>query len=105
VGDVKISVQAEPFDYGTLSNAFAQGHTHVGAVVTFCGIVRDDELGGLSTMEIEHYPGMTEKAINAHSQIAKKQIFACRSFGDPSVWFPETRGNDHDGCNSSAAPK
>ncbi|MFZ8879478.1 MAG: molybdenum cofactor biosynthesis protein MoaE, partial [Paracoccaceae bacterium] len=52
---MKISVQAEPFDYGTLSNAFAQGHKYVGAVVTFCGIVRDDELGGLSTMEIEHY--------------------------------------------------
>ena len=74
MGDVTISVQAEPFDYGTLSNAFAQGHTHVGAVVTFCGIVRDDELGGLSTMEIEHYPGMTEKAINAHSQIAKNRF-------------------------------
>ena len=101
---MKISVQAEPFDYGALSNEFAQGHTHVGAVVTFCGIVRDDELGGLSTMEIEHYPGMTEKAISPR-QDCKRPIFACRSFGDPSVWFPETRGNDHDGCNSSAAPQ
>jgi molybdopterin synthase catalytic subunit len=71
---MKISVQAEPFDYGILSNAFAQGHTHVGAVVTFCGIVRDDELGGLSTMEIEYYPGMTEKAIKAHAETAKDRF-------------------------------
>ena len=71
---MKISVQAEPFDYGALSNEFAQGHTHVGAVVTFCGIVRDDELGGLSTMEIEHYPGMTEKAIRAHAKTAKERF-------------------------------
>ena len=81
---MKISVQAEPFDYGALSNAFAQGHTDMGAVVTFCGIVRDDDLGGLSTMEIEHYPGMIEKAIRAR-QDRKRLIFACRSFGDPSV--------------------
>ena len=71
---MQISVQAEPFDYGALSNEFAQGHTHVGAVVTFCGIVRDDELGGLSTMEIEHYPGMTEKAIKAHAETAKDRF-------------------------------
>lgn len=71
---MQISVQAEPFNYGALSNEFAQGHTHVGAVVTFCGIVRDDELGGLSTMEIEHYPGMTDKAIRAHAKTAKDRF-------------------------------
>jgi hypothetical protein len=102
---MQISVQAEPFDYGALSNEFAQGHTHVGAVVTFCGIVRDDELGGLSTMEIEHYPGMTDKGDQGPRQNCKRPIFACRSFGDPSVWFPEAGGNDYDGCNSGAAPK
>ena len=102
---MKISVQAEPFDYGALSNAFAQGHTHVGAVVTFCGIVRDDELRRPQQQQIEHYPGMTEKAIRAHAKTAQRPIFACRSFGDSSVRFPETGGNDHDGCNSSAAPQ
>ncbi len=38
------------------------GVTGAGAVVTFSGIVRD-LAGDLSTMEIEHYPGMTERAI------------------------------------------
>ena len=41
---------------------------------SFCGIVRDDELGDLSTMEIEHYPGMTEKAITAHAKTAKERF-------------------------------
>jgi molybdopterin synthase catalytic subunit len=36
----------------------------VGAVVTFSGLVRDNG-GQLTAMEIEHYPGMTEKAISA----------------------------------------
>jgi len=71
---MKISVQADPFDYGVLSNEFALGHRHVGAVVTFCGIVRDDQLSALSTMEIEHYPGMTEKAIHAHATTAKDRF-------------------------------
>lgn len=71
---MKISIQTEPFDYGELSNHFALGHSHVGAVVTFCGIVRNDAHGDLSTMEIEHYPGMTEKAIKAHAHTAKDRF-------------------------------
>lgn len=59
-----IRVQAEPFDYGAESNAFARGAGGAGAVVTFCGLVRDDS-GRLDGMEIEHYPGMTEKALAA----------------------------------------
>ena len=35
----------------------------MGAVVTFTGIVRDSGAGDLTEMVIEHYPGMTEKAI------------------------------------------
>jgi molybdopterin synthase catalytic subunit len=37
----------------------------IGAVVTFVGTVRDiNEGSGVSTMELEHYPGMTEKALD-----------------------------------------
>lgn len=39
------------------------GVAGAGAVVTFTGVVRGD--GGMAAMEIEHYPGMTEKAIGA----------------------------------------
>ncbi len=60
---MRLSVQTEPFDAGAEANAFATAVTGAGAVVTFTGIVRGD--GGLSAMEIEHYPGMTERAIRA----------------------------------------
>ncbi|WP_417628763.1 molybdenum cofactor biosynthesis protein MoaE [Pararhodobacter aggregans] len=59
-----IRVQAEPFDYGAECNAFAAACGGAGAVVTFCGLVRDED-GRLSGMEIEHYPGMTERALAA----------------------------------------
>ena len=59
---MKLAVQTAPFDIGAETAAFAAGVTGAGAVVTFTGIVRNDG-GRLSAMEIEHYPGMTEKAI------------------------------------------
>ncbi|GAB4387116.1 molybdenum cofactor biosynthesis protein MoaE [Albidovulum sp.] len=59
---MRVRVQAEPFDPAAESAGFGQGGGDVGAVVTFVGIVRDDG-GDLEAMEIEHYPGMTEKAI------------------------------------------
>ena len=65
---MRLSVQTEAFDLGAEANAFAAG-TRAGAVVTFTGIVRDND-GTLSAMEIEHYPGMTEKAISGMVQEA-----------------------------------
>jgi molybdopterin synthase catalytic subunit len=58
---MRIVVQSDPFDLGAEANAFAAGHTDMGAIVTFSGVVRAD--GDMATMEIEHYPGMTEKAL------------------------------------------
>ena len=57
-----VRVQTESFDQGAELSGFAQGRSDLGAVVSFTGIVRD-EAGTLDRMEIEHYPGMTEKAI------------------------------------------
>lgn len=59
---MRIGVQAEPFDPGGEVAAFSSGVRGAGAVVSFTGLVRD-EGGRLAGMEIEHYPGMTEKAI------------------------------------------
>jgi len=59
-----VRVQSDPFDYGAECAAFAASATGAGAVVTFAGIVRDDG-GRLASMEIEHYPGMTERALAA----------------------------------------
>ena len=66
---MRVVVQSEPFDHGAEVNAFGTGRQDVGAIVSFAGIVRDD--GGLSQMEIEHYPGMTEKAL---AQIAEDAV-------------------------------
>ena len=59
-----IRVQAMPFDAGGELNTFMAGVAGAGAVVSFTGLVRDVS-GGLSAMDIEHYPGMTEKALGA----------------------------------------
>jgi molybdopterin synthase catalytic subunit len=59
---VTIRVQAEGFDPGGEMNAFCASLDGAGAVVSFSGLVRDVG-GGLKAMEIEHYPGMTEKAL------------------------------------------
>ena len=58
-----LSVQTAAFDLGDAARAFAAGTT-AGAIVTFTGLVRDNG-GTLQAMQIEHYPGMTEKAIAA----------------------------------------
>lgn len=62
-------MQSAPFDLGAESAAFAAGVPGAGAVVTFTGIVRDNG-GRLTAMEIEHYPGMTGKAITAIAEEA-----------------------------------
>lgn len=59
-----IRVQAMPFDPGGELNTFSAACSGAGAVVSFTGVVRD-VAGGLEGMEIEHYPGMTEKALGA----------------------------------------
>ena len=61
---MRVVVRAEAFDPGAeLARLTGGAGPGAGAVVTFTGLVRDD--GGLSAMEIEHYPGMTERAIRA----------------------------------------
>jgi molybdopterin synthase catalytic subunit len=61
---MRLSVQEAAFDLGAEANRFSHDVKGAGAVVTFTGLVRDNG-GQLTAMEIEHYPGMTEKAISA----------------------------------------
>jgi molybdopterin synthase catalytic subunit len=60
---MRVVVQDAPFDFGAEAENFASGRHDMGAVVTFTGVVRDFGDGGLDAMEIEHYPGMTQKAL------------------------------------------
>ncbi|SFE40303.1 molybdenum cofactor biosynthesis protein MoaE [Roseivivax sediminis] len=66
---MRVVVQEAPFDFGAECDRFAAGRRDMGAVVTFTGVVRGD--GDLATMEIEHYPGMTEKALTAIAEEAQ----------------------------------
>jgi len=67
---MRIAVQQEPFDLGPESDVFEQGSAAMGAIVTFTGVVRDLD-GALEAMEIEHYPGMTLKAITEMAEEAQ----------------------------------
>lgn len=58
-----LSVQSDTFDPGDILRNFTVNAGGAGAIVSFTGIVRDNS-GTLDHMLIEHYPGMTEKAIN-----------------------------------------
>jgi molybdopterin synthase catalytic subunit len=68
-----IRVQSEPFDYGRECAAFGAAREDIGAIVTFCGIVRGQDQGQLHRMEIEHYPGMTERALRQIAQEAQRR--------------------------------
>ena len=59
-----IRVQAAPFDPGAEVNALHAANVGIGAVVGFVGYVRDFNEGrDVAGMFLEHYPGMTEKAL------------------------------------------
>lgn len=68
----RVSIQTEDFDLSAEVAALRAGDGAVGAVTTFIGTVRDRHAGqpdpdsaSISAMELEHYPGMTERAIEA----------------------------------------
>jgi molybdopterin synthase catalytic subunit len=66
MGAPRVTVQAGDFDLGSEVAALRAGDAGVGAVAAFVGTVRDRNDGlGVQSMELEHYPGMTEKAIEA----------------------------------------
>lgn len=63
-------VQTQPFDLAAEMAGFGAG---AGAIVTFSGLVRGEE-GRLLALDIEHYPGMTEKALNAYGEKAARRF-------------------------------
>ncbi|MBK1654445.1 molybdenum cofactor biosynthesis protein MoaE [Allochromatium vinosum] len=61
-----IQIQTEPFDIRAEQEALCRDNPRIGALVTFVGLMRDLNAGlGVSRMTLEHYPGMTEKALSA----------------------------------------
>lgn len=60
-----VCVQAEDFSVGDLYAWLKPSDAQNGAVVTFTGIVREHVEAQMERMYLEHYPGMTEKALEA----------------------------------------
>lgn len=63
-------VQTEAFDLAQELAGFGRG---AGAVVSFTGLVRDDT-GAMQALEIEHYPGMTERALQDYGAEAARRF-------------------------------
>ena len=74
-------IQTKDFDLAAEIEALRKNDKRVGAVCSFIGTVRDRNDGSaVSSMELEHYPGMTEKAIEAmiDKAMARFDIFGAR---------------------------
>ena len=77
----RVLITSEDFNLAQEVDALRKSDKRVGAICTFTGTVRDRNDGlSVSSMELEHYPGMTEKAIEAmiDEAIARFDIFAAR---------------------------
>jgi molybdopterin synthase catalytic subunit len=65
----RVVIQAEDFDVGAEIARLRAGDVGVGAVASFIGTVRDrngpQAAGSVQAMELEHYPGMTERSIES----------------------------------------
>jgi molybdopterin synthase catalytic subunit len=71
----RVTVQAADFDVSREIAALRGADRGVGAVCAFVGTVRDRSDGAsVSALELEHYPGMTEKAIEAMVQEARRRF-------------------------------
>ena len=69
---MSVRVQIEDFDVSQEMLALRKKNPKVGAVASFVGVVRDLNDGeDVSTLELEHYPGMTERALELIANEAK----------------------------------
>jgi molybdopterin synthase catalytic subunit len=71
----RVTIQAGDFDVAQELAALRAQDSRVGAVCVFVGTVRDRNDGApVSSMELEHYPGMTEKSIEAMIDEAQRRF-------------------------------
>jgi molybdopterin synthase catalytic subunit len=70
----RVRVQHEDFDLSAEVQALRDGNAGIGAVASFVGLVRDlNEAQQVAVMELEHYPGMTERAISKIIDTARER--------------------------------
>ncbi len=74
----RVRIQHEDFDLGREATALRAGDARIGAVASFIGTVRERSAGSgpadTTRMELEHYPGMTEAAIEAMIDAAHERF-------------------------------
>ncbi|WP_086481933.1 molybdopterin synthase catalytic subunit MoaE [Oceanospirillum sanctuarii] len=71
---IHISVQEAEFDLSAVNRAISADRTDIGAIVTFSGLVRDfNEKPDVLALTLEHYPGMTEQALEEIAQEAAER--------------------------------
>lgn len=71
---MSVRVQLEDFDAGAEILALRRGNPKLGAIASFIGLVRDvNTETSVSEMTLEHYPGMTEKALTEIVEEAKRR--------------------------------
>jgi len=69
-----VKIQTEDFDVNSELKKLRGNRQDIGAIVNFIGLVRDLNDGdAVSTLTLEHYPGMTEKALEKIALEAKKR--------------------------------
>jgi molybdopterin synthase catalytic subunit len=72
----RVFIQTEDFDLSAQVAALRESDAQVGAVAAFVGTVRERSEGSaVSAMELEHYPGMTERAIESMIDRAFERFF------------------------------
>lgn len=71
-----VRIQTETFDVGRETEALKGGDSALGACVVFVGYVRDlgPESAALQALELEHYPGMTERSFHALIEQARARF-------------------------------
>lgn len=85
---IRVVVQAEDFDVSQEMELLRRAGTGVGAIVSFVGLVRDDNADDpLTSMTLEHYPGMTERelgqiAAEAHGRWRLQAVTVIHRFGE-----------------------
>ena len=75
-----VRIQEQDFDVSSELAALRAGDKRVGAVASFVGVVRDlNDASQVSTLTLEHYPGMTEKALAQIVDDAKRRWDICEA--------------------------
>jgi len=89
---LSVSIQVEDFDVTHELAQLRANDARVGAVCSFVGTVRERNSGNaISSMELEHYPGMTEKSITSMMEEATKRfdIYGARVIHRIGLLHPE----------------